>query len=79
VDGRFSRGDVVIVRGPDGAEIARGIIAYDWDDATRISGCKSDRIAEILGYAGRSEMIHRDDLVMKAAQDVSQNAGEENA
>ena len=79
VEGRFSRGDVVIVRGPDGSEIARGIIAYDWDDATRISGCKSDRIAEILGYAGRSEMIHRDDLVMKAAHDVPQNAGEENA
>lgn len=65
VDGKFCRGDVVIVRGPDGAEAARGIIAYDSEDAVRIAGCKSSRITEILGYAGRSEMIHRDDLVVK--------------
>ncbi len=64
VEGRFSRGDVVIVRGPDGSEVARGIIAYDYDDAARIAGCKSGRITEILGHAGRSEMIHRDDLVV---------------
>jgi glutamate 5-kinase len=66
VEGRFSRGDVVVVRGPDGVEAARGIIAYDFEDAARIAGCKSDRIAEILGFAGRSEMIHRDDLVVKS-------------
>jgi glutamate 5-kinase len=67
VEGRFSRGDVVIVRGPDGGEVARGIVAYDCEDAARIAGCKSGRITEILGYAGRSEMIHRDDLVVKAS------------
>lgn len=79
IDGRFSRGDVVIVRGPDGLEAARGIIAYDWEDATRIAGRKSDQITAILGYAGRSEMIHRDDLVMKAAADAGTRGGEENA
>jgi glutamate 5-kinase len=78
IDGRFSRGDVVIVRGPDGLEAARGIIAYDWEDAARIAGRKSDHIAAILGYAGRSEMIHRDDLVMKAAADAGTRGGEEN-
>jgi glutamate 5-kinase len=67
VEGRFSRGDVVVVRRSDGSEIARGLIAYDSDDAARIAGCKSARITEILGYAGRSEMIHRDDLVVKPA------------
>ena len=65
VQGDFSRGDVVIVRGPDGLEIGRGMIAYDSGDAARIAGHRSAGIAEILGYAGRSEMIHRDDLVMK--------------
>jgi glutamate 5-kinase len=79
IDGRFSRGDVVIVRGPDGLEAARGIIAYDWEDAARIAGRKSDQITAILGYAGRSEMIHRDDLVMKAAADAGTKGGEENA
>jgi glutamate 5-kinase len=65
-EGDFARGDVISVRAPDGAEIGRGIVAYDVGDARRILGRKSAEIAEILGYAGRTEMIHRDDLVMHA-------------
>jgi glutamate 5-kinase len=64
VDGRFSRGDAVIVRGPDGAEVGRGLIAYDADDAERIKGRSSADVLSILGFGGRTEMIHRDDLVM---------------
>ena len=64
VDGTFSRGDAVVVRGPDGAEIGRGLIAYDADDAVRIRGKSSGDIVLILGFAGRAEMIHRDDLVL---------------
>src|SRR6185295_7675678 len=64
VDGRFSRGDAVIVRGPDGAEIGRGLIAYDAEDAERIKGRSSADILSILGFGGRSEIIHRDDLVV---------------
>jgi len=64
VDGRFSRGDAVIVRGPDGAEVGRGLIAYDADDADLIKGRSSGDILSILGFSGRTEMIHRDDLVM---------------
>jgi glutamate 5-kinase len=64
VDGRFSRGDAVIVRGPDGAEIGRGLIAYDAEDAERIKGRSSADILSILGFDGRTEMIHRDDLVV---------------
>lgn len=61
--GRFDRGDTVSVLGPDGAEIARGISAYSDADAARIMGRKSAEIESILGYRGRDEMIHRDDLV----------------
>lgn len=64
VDGSFARGDAVIIRGPDGAEIARGLCAYDADDAKKISGRSSTDIASILGFSGRSEMVHRDDLVV---------------
>jgi glutamate 5-kinase len=64
IDGEFARGDAVVVRGPDGAEIARGLIAYDAKNASKILGQNSERIEAILGYAGRSEMIHRDDLAM---------------
>jgi glutamate 5-kinase len=64
VDGGFARGDAVIIRGPDGAEIARGLCAYDADDAKKISGRSSTDIASLLGYSGRTEMVHRDDLVV---------------
>jgi len=64
VDGGFARGDAVIIRGPDGAEIARGLCAYDADDARKISGRSSTDIASILGFSGRTEMVHRDDLVV---------------
>jgi glutamate 5-kinase len=64
VDGGFARGDAVIIRGPDGAEIARGLCAYDADDAKKISGRSSADIASILGFSGRAEMVHRDDLVV---------------
>ena len=62
VDGRFARGDAVVVRGPDGAEVGRGLVAYDAEDAERIKGKSSSDIVLILGLEGRAEMIHRDDL-----------------
>jgi glutamate 5-kinase len=64
VDGAFARGDAVIVRGPDTAEIGRGLVAYDAADAEKIRGKSSGDILLILGFAGRAEMIHRDDLVL---------------
>src|SRR5215468_5597653 len=60
VDGRFARGDAVVVRGPDGAEVGRGLVAYDAEDAERIKGKSSSDIVLILGLEGRAEMIHRD-------------------
>jgi glutamate 5-kinase len=64
VEGAFGRGDAVVVRGADGAEIGRGLIAYDAEDADKIKGRSSADVLLILGFAGRTEMIHRDDLVM---------------
>ncbi len=64
VDGDFERGDTVLVHGPDGSEIGRGLICYSGEDARRIMGHKSDETETILGYRGREEMIHHDDLVL---------------
>ena len=64
VEGEFQRGDAVVVRGTDGAEVGRGLIAYSAADARRIIGHKSREIEAILGYRGREELIHRDDLVL---------------
>jgi glutamate 5-kinase len=62
--GRFDRGDTVSIIGPDGVEIARGICAYSDGDAARIIGRKSGDIEHVLGYRGRDEIVHRDDLVL---------------
>jgi glutamate 5-kinase len=64
VEGQFARGDAVIVRGPDGAEIGRGLVAYDAPDADKVKGRPSGDILLVLGIEGRAEMIHRDDLAL---------------
>lgn len=68
VAGQFTRGDTVAVFGPDGREAARGLVAYDAADAVKIAGRKTNEIGTILGYDARSAMIHRDDLVVRAAK-----------
>ncbi len=62
--GRFERGDTVSIIGPDGTEVARGICAYSDSDAARIIGRKSAEIEKVLGFRGRDEIVHRDDLVL---------------
>ena len=64
IEGRFERGDAVTVRDADGVEIARGLSAYSSDDARRAAGRRSQELEAILGYRGRDEIIHRDDLVL---------------
>jgi glutamate 5-kinase len=67
VEGAFERGDAVVLRGPDGHEVGRGLIAYDAADADKIKRLSSSDVKMILGFDGRTEMIHRDDLVMAGA------------
>jgi glutamate 5-kinase len=62
--GRFDRGDTVSIIGPDGSEVARGICAYSDGDAARIIGRQSADIEKVLGFRGRDEIVHRDDLVL---------------
>lgn len=71
--GRFERGDTVSVLSADGVEVARGIVAYSDADAARIMGRKSSEIEALLGFRGRDEMIHRDDLVL--LEDAAPAAG----
>lgn len=64
IEGHFERGDPLLVRDTEGQDIAKGLSAYDADDARRIQGRRTEAIADILGYQGRDELIHRDDLVL---------------
>ncbi len=65
VEGAFQRGDAIVILGPQGEEIGRGLVAYDATDAERIAGRNSREIEGLLGFAGRAEMIHRDDMALR--------------
>lgn len=73
VVGDFQSGDAVILQSPNGQEIGRGLSAYSAADARKIVGHKSGEIEGMLGYRGRDEMVHRDDLVV--SQSLTEVAG----
>lgn len=64
VKGDFTQGDLVVVIDESGRILARGLTSYDADDARRIAGHRSSELGAILGWQGRDEIIHRDDLVV---------------
>jgi glutamate 5-kinase len=66
VTGSFERGDTVAVFDAAGNELARGLVNYDSGDVTRIRGQHSEHIESILGYAYGDEVIHRNQLVLRA-------------
>jgi glutamate 5-kinase len=63
IEGSFARGDAVTIRDGTGV-LGRGLVAYDAEEAARIIGRPSREIEAILGYAGRAEMVHRDDMAL---------------
>ena len=63
--GEFSRGDMVTIADMQGRILGQGMIAFDAEQARKIIGKRSADMEEILGYAGRSELIHRDDMILK--------------
>jgi glutamate 5-kinase len=68
VEGRFDKGDAVLVRDPAGVEIARGIVRYPADHAAQICGLRSEAIEPQLGYTS-GPLIHADDLALGAHHD----------
>ena len=64
VEGDFARGELVTCVGPDGVEVACGLVNYSAEEARRIMGQPSDRIEQLLGYVDEPELIHRDDFVL---------------
>jgi len=64
VEGSFERGDPVAVQDAAGKLVARGLAEYSSAECARLKGTRSDEHAAILGYAPRSAVIHRDQLVL---------------
>lgn len=64
ITGDFDRGDLVAIEDQKGALIGHGLSAYAAADARLIAGHKSSEIEALLGYRGRDELVHADNLVM---------------
>lgn len=64
VEGSFEKGDAVLIRAADGTPVAKGLAGYDAADARRLVGRRTDEIEAVLGWRGRDEIVHRDDLVV---------------
>lgn len=64
VEGSFARGDAVAVKDRKGNLLAHGLAEYDAEECERLKGRQSSEHAAILGYAPRSAVIHRDQLVV---------------
>jgi glutamate 5-kinase len=69
ISGAFERGDTVAITDPDGREIARGLAGLDSDDARLVMGKRSDMVGDLLGVGNRSEMVHRDNLVLTGSKE----------
>ena len=64
IEGQFSRGELVVCCDSAGKEVARGLVNYNFDEASRLMGHSSSQIEELLGYVDEPELIHRDNLVI---------------
>jgi glutamate 5-kinase len=64
VEGHFARGDAIAIRDPEGRTLAHGLSEYDAGECTRLIGTHSSEQADILGYAPRSAVVHRDQLIL---------------
>lgn len=64
--GKFRRGDMVRVVGPDGVEVGKGLVNYDAAETRKLLGRNSGEIESLLGYVDEPELVHRDNLVVLA-------------
>lgn len=65
VEGNFEKGDLIEIYTSDRKKIASGLSSYNSQEIKIIAGNKTRDIESLLGYVGRDELIHRDDLVLK--------------
>tara|TARA_B100000945_G_scaffold318495_1_gene323445 strand:+ start:95 stop:1189 length:1095 start_codon:yes stop_codon:yes gene_type:complete len=63
VEGKFFKGENILVVDESGKDCARGITSFSSEEINKVKGLKSDQIEKILGYSSKSEIIHRDDMV----------------
>ena len=63
IEGNFIKGDNILIVDKNGNDCARGLTSFSSTEIDKIKGLKTDQIEKVLGYASKSEIVHRDDMV----------------
>jgi glutamate 5-kinase len=70
VRGEFAVGAAVEFLGPEGEPFGVGLVNYSAADIRRVMGLKSQHIGQVLGHKPYDEVIHRDNLVITALDEI---------
>ena len=62
--GSFDKGENVLIVDQSEKQLARGLASFNSYEIGKIKGKQSKDIEKILGYLSKSEVIHKDDIVM---------------
>ena len=64
IDGFFKKGENVLILDQNNNQLARGLSSFSSDEINKIKGKQSKEIEKILGYLSKTEIIHKDDMVL---------------
>ena len=64
IDGYFKKGENVLILDQNDNQLARGLSSFSSDEIDKIKGKQSKEIEKILGYLSKTEIIHKDDMVL---------------
>ena len=64
VSGTFKKGDNILIVDNNNTDIARALSSFTSVEIDKIKGLQSDQIENILGYSSKSEIVHKDDIVI---------------
>jgi glutamate 5-kinase len=64
ISGSFKKGDNILIVDQNEKYLARGLASFNSEEIDQIKGKQSKEIEKILGYLSKSEIIHKDDMVL---------------
>ena len=64
ISGNFKKGDNILIIDDNNKDVARALSSFTSEEINKIKGLQSNQIENILGYASKSEIIHKDDIVI---------------
>jgi len=64
-EGDYEKGDLIKIVDQSKTFIGTGLTHFNNSEVELIKGSKSENIETILGYRGKDEVVHRDDLVLE--------------